>query len=273
MAVTAGPPPRRSGLGSLAGGLAAVAAVYLMAAYIFALWPMAGPGPVACRGAGVAYQVFVDPTGSNLRRGNWISEGVKFIESLNACDVVSFFEIGNNTSGASRHGDLVRFPAIDVNAANPEIVHAEAEVAAKRVQAKAYLTELVDKHGAVKSDIVGVFNKLSPVPGAGRNVLVILSDGQESGHKLNLENGQRCVSVENLRALVDLALEGRARSEGLGHVDEIKWLVPAAAGVAGCNSRDELKVFWSALISRLGGGRSPALSFDTNVFSMQGGKQ
>ena len=59
----------------------------------------------------------------------------------------------------------------------------------------------------------------------------------------------------------------------LKNVDEIKWLVPAAAGVARCNSRDELKVFWSTLISRLGGGHSPALSFNTNVFSMQGGNQ
>ncbi|MGA8026835.1 MAG: hypothetical protein WB992_06785, partial [Bryobacteraceae bacterium] len=89
----------------------------------------------------------------------------------------------------------------------------------------------------------------------------------ESGRGVNLEDGHTCVTADNLNALVDEALKGRAAAAGIAQFEAIYWVVPDASGVPGCNSRDELLAFWQEVVRRLAHGAAPQkFVFDTNVF-------
>ncbi len=259
------PPIRRAGFG-LAGAFLLV--VYVMAAYIIGLWPLQLPPAAACPVTATNYQVFVDPTASNSHTGNWPAEAGAFARTLGSCDRVSFWIIDANSSSGAAYGEPLVFPLLDPNAPGAIVIDANNKIESSRAQVERRISEMMHLKGAARSDVIGIFNKLKPVKDR-RNVLVVFSDGQESAQGVNLEDGHSCVTSRNAPALVDLALANRRMGGVIGRFDAVNWVVPASSGKLGCNSRDELRLFWKTLIERLcGTPRALKFCFDTNVFSV-----
>jgi hypothetical protein len=247
--------------------LALLPMLYSMAAYIWGLWPLGRPEPATCPVAATNYQVFVDPTGSNQDIRNWSGQARLFTQILGSCSNVSFWTITNNSSAEAAFGEPIAFPLLDKNAAGKIVVAVTREIQQLRQKTEDRILKMMTQKGAHATDVIGIFNKLAPAS-ARRNVLVVFSDGQESARKVDLENGHACVGNESVSRLVGLALEGRAMSGTIDHFEAIDWVIPANSGRLGCNSRDELRLFWGTFLTRISQtGRFASFRFDTNIFS------
>jgi hypothetical protein len=245
--------------------IAFLIASYILAAFVFGLWPMSPPVVAACPAA-TAHQVFVDPTASNEHVDNWKEEAQKFAETLSSCDEASFWLITDNSSSTAQYGASITFPLIDENAPIAEIQEVRKKILSLRSEVKERIVRMTQEHGAKRSDVIGVFFRLKPAENR-RNMLDVFSDGKESSGRINLEDGHTCVSPENVSGLVDLALYDRPVQSPIAAFQGIQWILPDASGKRGCNSRDELELFWSKVVSRLAQPTaSPALRFDTNLF-------
>jgi hypothetical protein len=247
--------------------LALLPMLYLMAAYIWDLWPLSRRGPATCPVDATNYQVFVDPTGSNQDIRNWSGQARLFAQKLGSCSNVSFWTITNNSSAGAAFAEPIVFPLLDKNAAGESVITVTQEIQQLRQKTEDRILKMMTQKGAPATDAIGIFNKLVP-DNARRNVLVVFSDGQESAGRVDLENGYACVSKQSVSRLVDLALEGRAMSGTIDNFEAIDWVIPANSGRLGCNSRDELRLFWETFLARISQTRKFApLRFDTNIFS------
>lgn len=262
------PDVRRSSFRSTAIpiGIVSVIAGYLLAAFIFGFWPMPHPPVAVCPAAATYHQIFVDPTASNEHTENWKTEAHAFAQNLGSCDQASFGMITDNSSSGAQFGDPLAFPLIDRNASIAEVRDAENKIRDMRSETERRIAQMMREHGAKRSDIVGIFFKLKPVENR-RNVLDVFSDGKESGARINLEDGHTCVTPGNVADLVDLAVRDRPLKSAIGAFQTIEWVIPDRSGKRGCNSRDELQLFWTGVITRLAEpGSAPAVRFDTNLF-------
>jgi hypothetical protein len=244
-------------------------AIYLFVAQIFGLVPFRAPAPAACPSTAANYQIFVDPTGSNQHTDNWKTEAHALAQTLGPCDRATFYAVGSNTAAGAAIGTPLVLPIPDANASGGERLRVVHQIAALRAETEQRIERMMTQPGSARSDIIGIFSKLTAAPGM-RNILVVFSDGQESAGPLNLEDGHQCVGRDNVQALVSLALPRMPFESAVGRFDSVKWIIPAQSGRLGCNSR-ELALFWRAVIARLSGtGKPPALTFETNIFSLGG---
>jgi hypothetical protein len=264
------PTTKRTSLPTAITGIAIFGlAIYLFVAQIFGLVPFTAPAPAACPATAANYQIFVDPTGSNQHTENWKTEAHALAQTLGPCDRATFYAVGNNTAAGAAFSKVLVMPTPDPNASGGERIRVGREVVALHAEVEKRIERMMAQPGSARSDIIGIFSKLTAVPGM-RNVVVVFSDGQESGGSLNLEDGHQCVSRDNVTGLVNLALPRRPLESAIGRFDSVKWIMPSQSGRLGCNSR-ELALFWQAVIARLSRtGKAPALTFDTNIFSIGG---
>jgi hypothetical protein len=196
---------------------------------------------------------------------NWSGQAHLFTQTLGSCSEVSFWTITANSSGEAAFAEPITFPLLDKNAASGPVIWATREIQVNRAETEKRLLKMMAQKGATATDAIGIFNKLTPDT-TRRNVVVIFSDGQESAGKVNLENGHTCVSVQNVFEIVDVALDGRAKmSSDIDQFEAIDWVIPAKSGIRGCNSRDELHLFWESFLARISTGKAPALRFDTDI--------
>jgi hypothetical protein len=245
-----------------------LSAAYLVAAQIFGLWPLRLPAAAVCPATATNNQIFVDPTGSNRHTENWQPEAHSFAQTLGSCARATFWTIDDNSSSAAAYGKPLVFPMVDPSAPGAIRITVEKQIEALRAEVEQRIAKMMLQKGAARSDVIGIFNKLSPEVDR-RNVLVVFSDGKESGGGVDLEDGHSCIDTGNVSGLVDLALRNRHMDSTVDRFDAIKWVIPASSGNLGCNSRDELWLFWGTVVARLSRpGRAPALLFDTNVFSL-----
>jgi hypothetical protein len=247
-----------------------LSAAYLIAAQIFGLWPLKLPDAGACPATATNNQVFVDPTGSNQHTQNWKTEAHSFAQTLGSCARASFWTIDDNSSSGAAYGKPLVFPMVDPSAPGAVRIKIEREIGDLRTEVEERIARMMLQKGAARTDVIGIFNKLEPEADR-RNVLVVFSDGQESGGAVGLENGRSCVNSGNVSELVDLALRNRRMESTIDGFDVVQWVIPASSGKLGCNSRDELRLFWETVVARLSRhGGVPVLHFDTNVFSSRG---
>ena len=244
-------------------------AIYLFVAQIFGLVPFMASAPAACPATAANYEIFIDPTLSNVHTENWKTEAHALAQTMGPCDRAIFYAVGDNTAAGAAIGTPLVIPTPDANASGSERIRVVQEIAALRAEVEQRIERMMAQPGSARSDIVGIFSKLAAVRGM-RNVAVVFSDGQESAGPLNLENDHQCVSRDNVPALVNLAISRTSSESAVGRFDSVKWIVPSQSGRLGCNSR-ELALFCRALIARLSGtGKPPALTFETNIFSLGG---
>jgi hypothetical protein len=247
-----------------------VTAAYFVAAQIFGFWPLKLPAAGGCPATATNNQVFVDPTGSNRHTENWKTEANSFAETLGSCAHASFWIIDDNSSSGAAYGKPLIFPLVDANAPGAIRIKVEKEIEDLRAEVEKRIAGMMLQKGAARTDLIGILNKLKPEADR-RNVLVLFSDGEESGGGVDLENGHSCVNSENVADLVDQALRNRRMEHTIDRFDAIQWVIPAGSGKLGCNSRDELQLFWETVVSRLSRkGDAPLLHFDTNVFPLAG---
>lgn len=247
-----------------------ITAAYFVAAQIFGLWPLKIPDAGRCLATATNNQVFVDPTGSNQHTENWKAEANSFAQTLGTCARASFWTIDDNSSSGATYGKPLVFPVVDPNAPGAIRIKVEKEIEDLRAEVEKRIASMMLQKGAARTDLIGIFNKLEPEADR-RNVLVVFSDGEESGAGVDLENGHSCVNSGNVSDLVDQALQNRRMERTIDRFDAIQWVIPASSGKLGCNSRDELRLFWETVVARLSRkGGAPLLHFDTNVFSLAG---
>lgn len=243
-----------------------VLAAYILAAFVFGLWPVPHSAMAACPATAAAHQVFVDPTASNEHTDNWKREARDFSETLGSCDRVSFWLITDNSSSGAQYGASIIFPLVDSNAPMTEIQDVQKKIRELRSEVQGRIVQMTKESGAKRSDVVGVFFKLKPAQNL-RNILDVFSDGKESSGRINLEDGHTCVNPENVSGLADLALRDRPLKSAIAGFQSIEWVVPDGSGKRGCNSRDELQLFWTEVVTRLAQpGPAPSFRFDTNLF-------
>src|SRR3954470_20898338 len=78
--------------------LVSLLALYILAAFIFGLWPVPHSPTPECLATATYHHVFVDPTASNEHTDNWKTEAHAFAQKLGSCDEAAFWEITDNSS-------------------------------------------------------------------------------------------------------------------------------------------------------------------------------
>src|ERR1700733_4723584 len=103
-------------------------AIYLFAAQIFGLVPFRASAPAACPATAANYQIFVDPTLSNLHTENWKTEAHALAQTLGPCDRATFYAVGNNTAAGAAIGTALVLPTPDPNASGGERIRVQHEM-------------------------------------------------------------------------------------------------------------------------------------------------
>lgn len=137
---------------------------------------------------------------------------------------------------------------------------------------KNYWTPIETNEGDPMRDKYAYFDPVAELPPEGQTYWKQrqqnrFSDGKESTARISLEDGHACITPETVTDLVDLALRDRPLKSAISSFQSIQWVVPDRSGKRGCNSRDELQLFWTEVVTRLSRpGNPPALRFDINLF-------
>jgi hypothetical protein len=89
----------------------------------------------------------------------------RFAEKLGTCDEVSFWLITDNSSSGAQYGDSLVFPLVDRNAPMTEVMDADKKIRELRSEAERRIVQMMHEQGAKRSDVVGIFFKLTRTAG------------------------------------------------------------------------------------------------------------